>query len=80
MRPEDLLRALHVQPFAPFRLHLTDGRSFEVSHPEFLMVTQRVAHVGVYPTSPANGMMVFDYTETIALIHIVSLEPIAQNA
>jgi hypothetical protein len=80
MRPEDLHSALHVQPFVPFRLHLTDGRSFDVPHPEFLMVTQRVVYVGVYPTRYANGMMIPEYTEPITLVQIVSLEPITQNA
>ena len=36
MPPEDLRTALRQQPFVPFRLHLTDGRSFDVPHPEFL--------------------------------------------
>jgi hypothetical protein len=28
--------ALRTQPFLPFRLHLTDGRTFRVQHPELL--------------------------------------------
>lgn len=34
------LRAYHLaRPFRPFTLHLADGRSFRVEHPEFLAVT-----------------------------------------
>ena len=80
MPPEELRTVLRQQPFVPFRLHLTDGRSFDVPHPEFLMLTVRSAIVGVYPTSHSNGHTFPAYSETIALIHIVSLQPLTQNA
>jgi hypothetical protein len=80
MPPEELRTALRQQPFVPLRLHLTDGRSFDVSHPENLMVGARVAVVGVFQPTHANGQTFFDYTETITLVHIVSLEPIGQTA
>ncbi|MCC6678768.1 MAG: hypothetical protein IT436_16675 [Phycisphaerales bacterium] len=36
----DQLRQHHrAAPFRPFILHLTDGRSFRVDHPEFLSIT-----------------------------------------
>jgi glutathione S-transferase len=28
--------AMHRQPFRPFHVRLADGRSFEVSHPDFI--------------------------------------------
>ncbi len=36
MTIEQLRNTLHAQPFRPFRVHLADGRSFGVEHPEFL--------------------------------------------
>ncbi len=35
----DRIREFHMaSPFSKFTLHLTDGRSFPVKHPEFMMV------------------------------------------
>ena len=30
--------AMHAQPFQPFVIHLVDGRSFRVPHPDFVAV------------------------------------------
>jgi hypothetical protein len=36
------LRSVHrAQPFQPFTIHLADGRSFHVPHPEFMWMTPR---------------------------------------
>jgi len=36
MRIDDLKRIHGAQPFRPFTIHVGDGRSFRVNHPEFL--------------------------------------------
>jgi hypothetical protein len=33
--------ALHTQPFEPFTMHLADGRSLPVRHPDFVAVHPR---------------------------------------
>jgi len=45
----DQLRKLHeARPFQPLRLHLADGRSLPVDHPEFLAYTgARTVFVGM---------------------------------
>ena len=47
MSPEQLRQSLRSAPFQPFRIHLADGRSFDVQHPEFawLVTTGRTIHV-----------------------------------
>jgi hypothetical protein len=39
--------ALHATPFIPFVVHLADGRTIPVRHPDFAMVTGggRTAHI-----------------------------------
>ena len=32
-------KAMHAQPFQPFTLHLADGRTFVVKHPDFIAVS-----------------------------------------
>jgi hypothetical protein len=77
MPPEEICNYLHAAPFEPFRLHLTDGRHIDVRHPDNLLLTRRVAVVGV---SDVTNAAFPDRTETIALIHIVSVTPLGQPA
>lgn len=76
MPPEAIRTALHQEPFVPFRIHLTDGRAFEIRHPEMMVVAARTAAIGVYQTAGTFP----DHLETVTLIHIVSLEPLPQLA
>ncbi len=68
MRPEDLLALLRTRPFVPFRIHMTAGRSFDIVHPEAVLVLRSRAIIGVRP-DPATD--VFDQSDQIALLHIV---------
>ena len=75
MSPEELLAARRLEPFVPFRLHLADGRSFEVPHPEAVLVTKRMASVAVYLPGHVPGRSFPARAETISLTDIVRLEP-----
>jgi hypothetical protein len=35
---DDLRALLRIQPFSVFNLHLSDGRTFEVPHPDYLLI------------------------------------------
>jgi len=37
MTSTEIRKLLKVQPFHPFTLHLADGRSFHVAHPELML-------------------------------------------
>ena len=45
MKKEDIKRFQFRQPFSPFELKLSDGRSFTIEHPEFLMHSPRANSV-----------------------------------
>ena len=47
MRSEELRSHLRKRPFQPLRLVLTDGRTFEVRHPELAVVGQSTVAVGL---------------------------------
>ena len=68
MRPQDLLEMLHTRPFRPFRIHMTDGRAYDIVHPEAVLVLRSRAVVGLRP-DPETGVP--DRSEEIALLHIV---------
>ncbi len=74
MRPQHILEHLRVQPFQPFRLTLTDGRTYDVVHPELAMVGHSVVIIGV--PRPRAAEPVFDRAVTVALLHIMQIEPI----
>jgi hypothetical protein len=72
MRPEDLREFLRRQPFQPFRLTLTDGRSYDVMHPELAFVGRSYVTVGLArPGDPDN---IADRAVTVSLLHIMEIE------
>lgn len=63
----DSLRQLHrAAPFKPFRIHLADGRHFDIEHPEFLAYAPK--------GRTAVIMHVDDSFEIINLLLVSSLE------
>lgn len=40
MRYQDLFKALHKEPFRPFRIQLTNGQSHVIRHPDFAWLTR----------------------------------------
>ena len=73
MPPADLLRLLRANPFEPFRIHLDDGRTFDVHHADFVLVGLGSAIVAT--PDPANQGLYSAY-EILALRHISSLKPL----
>jgi hypothetical protein len=73
MRPDDLLNQLRKRPFQPFRLALTDGRSYEVPHPELAMIGRSTVIIGL--ARPGEAEPVFDRHVTVSLLHIMQIEP-----
>lgn len=55
MRLEDIRALRAAQPFVPFRICLTDGKSFEVPHRNFVMVARNVIDIGI-ATSLESGI------------------------
>jgi hypothetical protein len=56
--------------FKPFVLHLSDGRKFRISHPEFILVGKGVVAV----------LREDDLVETLDPLHIVSTEDLKAEA
>jgi len=75
MRPQDLFDLLRARPFKPFRMYATDGRTYDVRHPDqALVLRSRV----ILPL-PA-GADVPDGSEHLALIHIIRAEEIPHES
>jgi hypothetical protein len=77
MPPAELLQLLRRRPFVPFRIHLDEGTTYEVRHPELVMVSVGAAIVG-FPDPSHPGM--YASHEIVALRHIARLEPLEAPA
>jgi hypothetical protein len=71
MTQEELQSAARRQPFEPFRLILTTRATYDIRHPDLLMVGKRSAIVGL--TNEPDGT-VYDRTLKIDLLHVVGIE------
>jgi hypothetical protein len=74
MRPEDIRVFLRRQPFRPFRLTLTDGRTYDVMHPELAMVGRSSTEVGL--TRPEDPENIAERIVSISLLQIMQIEPL----
>jgi hypothetical protein len=67
------LRNMHqARPFKPFEIHLADGRSIPVDHPELLAVTSGGRTIAVAVEE--------DAVEVIDLLLVTSLKPRSNGA
>jgi hypothetical protein len=71
MRPEELKALLNKRPFAPLRIHMTDGQSYDIRHPDNVLVLRSRVDIGV-PTDTLTG--IFDRVEHCSLLHVVRVE------
>lgn len=71
MPPADLLNRLRNRPFEPFRIVTSDGVTYDIRHPELVMVTVGSAVVG-YPDHSVPGLV--ERYDIVSLRHIVRLE------
>jgi hypothetical protein len=78
MRPEDICEFLKRQPFQAFRLTLTDGRTYDVQHPELAMAGRSTVSIGL--PRPGDQEPIYDRLVTVSLIHIMQVEPLESVA
>lgn len=75
MGPQDLESELKKEPFQPFRIVTTTGKTYDITVKDrpLLLVGKRTVIIGlrVPDTDPY-----FDRYEVVSLVHIVRLEPI----
>jgi hypothetical protein len=73
MSPETILGEIRRRPFVPFRVHESDGTTYEIRHPELILLGPRDAIIGI-PRDPAVPLI--ERHEIVSLLHITRLEPI----
>jgi hypothetical protein len=71
MSPETLRNLLSKQPFDPFRVTTSSGETYDVRHPEMVMLTMRELLVGIGERDGIPARY-----KTLALLHITAVEPL----
>jgi hypothetical protein len=82
MHPDVLNAHLEKEPFVPFRLHLSDGRTFDVRFPGLTYLSGTAYYVlePAHPDRERARFVTNPNPKVIALRHIVSIEPITPAA
>ena len=77
MRPSEFRALLQERPFRPLRVTLTDGRTYDIVHPEFAMVGRGHVVIGLprNRSVPVAGP-IFDRAVTVSLLHVMQIEPV----
>lgn len=75
MMPVDIKEQLKRGPF-PLRLCFSDGSTFELRHPEFLIVTRTVLVLTIMGSKPDD---LPERAIMLAPIHLVRIEPMNVN-
>ena len=73
IRFEDVRERVDKRPFEPFRICLTDGRAYDITHPELCLPGRRTVYVGVPDPKLRRAVLRVDQC---ALAHIVRFEPL----
>jgi len=73
IRTDDVQRLIDKRPFEPFRICMTDGRSYDIIHPELCLPGRTTVHVAV--PDPKNRRLTMR-VDQCALVHIVRFEPL----
>ena len=77
MNYKAILALLERVPFAPFRIVLTDGKTYDIRHPDFIWVLPTRLEIA---TPMRRGGRAIERTDHVSLLHIVRLEEIKQAA
>ena len=72
MRTEDLREFVQRHPFQPFRITLTDGRTYDVHHSELAMGGRSTIAIGLPRHDDSEP--IFDRLITVSLLHIMQAE------
>jgi hypothetical protein len=76
MSPDFIRKLLQAKPFEPFRIHLIDGQSYEVRHPEMVLVGYRSITLGI---PRRNNDLIYQSVVHISLINIGRIEMTAET-
>jgi hypothetical protein len=79
MKMQDVLGRLNDDPFKPFRIHMSDGTTYDVLNHGFIIVGPSSAVVTREYAKDEDGRMYAKHWRTIALAHIVQMSDLTEH-
>jgi hypothetical protein len=73
MTPHEIQKVKRQQPFQPFRVHLLDGKAYDILRPGSILVGPELVFIGI---PVPDRELLHDHIEIIAVSEIARLEPI----
>jgi hypothetical protein len=77
MSPESIRSMLDRRPFIPFRVHVSDQASYDITNPRVAMIGGAVLVIGI--TRRDSDSEFFDEPVIVANRHITRLEPLVDE-
>jgi hypothetical protein len=78
MRRDDLLNILKRRPFKPFRVTVSTGETFDVTHPEMMLIAE--TFVAIAMPRPGASLPENSNLAWIDLVHVVHCQPLENAA
>ena len=66
MNEEELKKAIKSEPFVPVRIHMSNGATFDIPHPDAILVGPRT-----------SAVLVGRAIQVLSNIHVNDIEPLA---
>ena len=79
MEREMLREWLKRKPFEPFRVHVADGRTYDISRPRTNLLAQTFIKIGIQDPDD-SGPFSCDHTEYVPFVQITHLEPLKNTS
>jgi len=74
MTPYEIKAQLRTQPFQGKRIYISDGESYEVTHPDMVLVTTSIVQIALPPLDrhgiPTGGSVYVDP------VHVTRIQPL----
>jgi hypothetical protein len=77
MRADELLELVRKRPFVPLRICVTDGKSYEIRHPDQIIVLRGRIDIGVGSDRETGAA---ERVEHVSLLHVVRVEELASSS
>lgn len=79
MRAADVTRKLEDRPFTPFRIHMSDGSTYDVNDAGMLLVGMSSAILPVRYGKDEEGRRIVRDWRTLAIAHMVQFSDLSGN-
>ncbi len=79
IKADELRAILNRKPFQPFRVRVSDGRTYDIRYPELSMVGESVFIIGIPAPDDANPRF-YDRQAWIMLNMIDGIDPLPETA